>query len=172
MKMRLNSLWHSRANLPLSFEYAAISGHPGTPFLPPGLILVLSNIDGCIEYEHPQRHNESKPKLDNSLMKSNTGTTYILSRPKLLLGRVSITSMLHYNIIFSLDTCFSFCPVAVIKTLTKTTLGKDSLFCSGFTDVAHHHEGVTAQVLVATSRIISTVKQRVKSVLLSSLPLF
>ena len=95
MKMRLNSLWHSRANLPLSFEYSAISGYPGTPSLPPGLILVLSNIDGCIEYEHPQRHNESKSKLDNSLMKSNSWhNIYILSRPKLLLGRVSITSML------------------------------------------------------------------------------
>lgn len=70
MKMRLDSLWLSMANLPLSFKYAAISGHPGTPSLPRGFILVLLNIDGCIEYKHPQRHNESKSKLDNSLMKS------------------------------------------------------------------------------------------------------
>lgn len=87
MKMRLNSLWHSRANLPLSFEYAAISGHPGTPSLPPGLILVLSNIDGCIEYEHPQRYNESKSKLDNSLMKSNSWHNIYIVKAKTIVRK-------------------------------------------------------------------------------------
>lgn len=157
MKMRLDSLWHSRADLPLWFEYAAISGHPGTPSLPPGLIHVLPNIDGCIEYEHPQRHNESKSKLDNSLMKSKNWHNISTVKAKTIVSKNEYYFYAHYNIIFPLDNFFSFCPVAVIKTLTKTTLRKESLFSLEFTDGAHHREGVTAQELEVTSRITSTV---------------